>query len=108
VGVSPYLAAADDARIRDSLLRFILEVAPRGCLVTVQDAYDLKTISSFSLPKVAPSYDTPQTRFRALRSPIAQLISWFNQKTNAAAPQELIGSAALKHQNGWRSSADRR
>jgi hypothetical protein len=93
VGVSPFYSNSENDRVRDSILRFVLEAAPRQGAVSIYDAYNLQSVARFEHCSLPRDYDSAATRIRLFRAQIAQLVIWFNHRTNA--PAELAGSAAV-------------
>lgn len=68
-GLSPFLDSGSKDRIFRQLVRFILEVAPRGTTVQAIDAYHIQTISTFEIPRVE-AFASPKTRATQFRDPI--------------------------------------
>ncbi len=68
-GLSPFLDASSKDRIFRQLVRFILEVAPRGTTVQAVDAFHIQTISTFEIPRVE-AFASPKTRATQFRDPI--------------------------------------
>jgi len=96
VGLSPYYSVADNKRVRDAVLNFVLSQSPPGSGIDLYDAFNLETVANIDVPSVAAKYDSAASRARALQQPLANLVRWFNQQISASQPAEFKNTAAVR------------
>ncbi len=96
-GLSPFYREADCQKVRQKLMRFILE-APLGSRIAVDDAYNLQSIAIFDVPSSTKlRFDSPANRSRLLAQPLASLTRWFTQSVRSSdTNRDLKETAALK------------
>ncbi len=93
LGLSPFYSASASVEIEHDVKKLILD-APKGSRFRLDDAFNLKKITTFSIPELR--YDSPANRVRMLSHQFATLIQWFKEARTNSASIGLTNNAALR------------
>lgn len=93
IGLAPTYAAQESEQIERSVKKFVLD-APMGSRIRIDDAFNLRSIVTFSVPVVR--YDSPANRVRMLSAQFGALIQWFKEARSAVQSSALSNVVALR------------
>lgn len=93
IGLSPHYKSEERQQIERSVRDFVLSAA-KGSRIRCDDAFNLQTISVFSVPDL--EFDSPALRMRAIASPLLALSQWF-KKSTTGGPVTVLSRPGQLH-----------